>query len=263
MGQAFSIHTFSGLLGSAVAPARMLFHYNAFGWRGAFIVSAVLGLIMAGMLALQRDERAATPAKAAGEAGGPSWQFLLSPVILFNFAFFTLLSFTNNGLQNYSVVALGALHGTPLAAANAALSAYLLLAAAGVLVGGILVARTSAHGLVSALCMLAYGAMAVLLGLLDLGSLGILLAMSFAGLASGLTMPSRDMIVREVTPPGSFGKVFGFVTTGFNFAGVIAPLVYGPLMDRGYPSAVFLMVAAGCLLAIATVGTVRGRPRRS
>jgi len=24
---------------------------------------------------------------------------------------------------------------------------------------------------------------------------------------------SRDMIVRDVTPPGSFGKVFGFVTT--------------------------------------------------
>ena len=49
-------------------------------------------------------------------------------------------------------------------------------------------------------------------------------------------MPSRDMIVREVTPPGSFGKVFGFVTTGFNIGGVVSPLIFGALMDHGAPA---------------------------
>ena len=68
-------------------------------------------------------------------------------------------------------------------------------------------------------------------------------------------MPSSDMIVREVTPPGSFGKVFGFVTTGFNIGGIVSPLLFGALMDHGDPRAIFLAVAACCLLSIPTVMT--------
>jgi MFS transporter, FSR family, fosmidomycin resistance protein len=67
------------------------------------------------------------------------------------------------------------------------------------------------------------------------------------------------MIVRAITPPGSFGKVFGFVTTGFNIGGIIAPLIFGALMDRGSPSLVFVLVAACSLTAILTVVS---RPRR-
>ena len=63
----------------------------------------------------------------------------------------------------------------------------------------------------------------------------LILVMSLSGLCTGALMPSRDMIVREVTPPGAFGKVFGFVTNGFNIAGMVAPLICGALMDRGEP----------------------------
>ena len=59
-----------------------------------------------------------------------------------------------------------------------------------------------------------------------------------------MIMPSRDMIVRAVTPPGSFGKVFGFVTTGFNLGGIVSPLIFGAIMDHGSPQLVFLGVAA-------------------
>jgi FSR family fosmidomycin resistance protein-like MFS transporter len=58
-----------------------------------------------------------------------------------------------------------------------------------------------------------------------------------------------------VTPPGSFGKVFGFVTTGFNIGGIVSPLLFGAVMDHGSPRLVFLLVAACALLAIATVAT--------
>jgi MFS family permease len=83
--------------------------------------------------------------------------------------------------------------------------------------------------------------------------------MAISGFANGIIMPSRDMIVREVTPPGSFGTVFGFVTTGFNVAGVLFPLVFGAIMDHGNPRAVFFVSAACGILAIATVMTVRKR----
>ena len=68
--------------------------------------------------------------------------------------------------------------------------------------------------------------------------------MSLAGLCGGMVMPSRDMIVREVTPPGSFGKVFAFVTTGYHVAGILAPLLFGALLDHGEPRAIFFLVAA-------------------
>ena len=64
--------------------------------------------------------------------------------------------------------------------------------------------------------------------------------MTVAGFFSGVIMPSRDMIVREITPPGSFGKVFGFVTTGFNIGGIVSPLIFGAIMDHGSPRLVFL-----------------------
>src|SRR5262249_53904050 len=34
IGQAFSVHTFAGMLGSAVAPATLLFMQSVWGWRG-------------------------------------------------------------------------------------------------------------------------------------------------------------------------------------------------------------------------------------
>ena len=47
----------------------------------------------------------------------------------------------------------------------------------------------------------------------DPGALLLVLIVSLSGFASGLTMPSRDMIVREVTPPYFSVKeaVFPFV----------------------------------------------------
>jgi MFS family permease len=77
--------------------------------------------------------------------------------------------------------------------------------------------------------------------------------MSLNGFVNGLMQPSRDMIVRAVTPEGQFGKVFGFVTTGFNIGGIIAPLMFGYVMDTGYPHAVFFLVSGLALLAILTI----------
>ena len=78
----------------------------------------------------------------------------------------------------------------------------------------------------------------------------LMVMMSLNGFVNGLMQPSRDMIVRAVTPEGQFGKVFGFVTTGFNIGGIIAPLMFGYVMDAGHPRAVFYLVCGLSLLAI-------------
>src|SRR3546814_5444996 len=74
-------------------------------------------------------------------------------------------------------------------------------------------------------------------------------------------MPSRDMLVRSVTPPGAMGKVFGFVSTGFSIGGIVSPLLFGYLLDHGQPSLVFQVVAAFMVVSLVTVFTAVGRPR--
>ena len=65
------------------------------------------------------------------------WRLLMSPPILLNLAFFVVLSMVGGGLNQYLVVGLGALYGTPAALANTALTGLLLMSAVGVLVGGV------------------------------------------------------------------------------------------------------------------------------
>ena len=253
IGRAFSIHTFAGMLGSAVAPATLLLMQNSWGWRGAFIGAGLFGLVVAAVLALQREESVLPGTQKTTDDPAPAWRVLLSTPILLNLVFFALLALISAGLSYYSVVALGALYGTPAAVANAALSGFLLFAALGVLAGGVLAGRTARHGLVTGIGLVVLAALSALIARVDLGDLALIVAMSVGGLFSGAIMPARDMIVRAVTPPGSFGKVFGFVTTGFNLGGIVAPLIFGAVLDNDRPGLVFLLVAAFCLLSIGTV----------
>jgi MFS family permease len=246
------------MLGGAAAPASLLLMHNVAGWRGAFLGAAALGLVVAAVLALSRDleikrPQAAKAAEAAADAGDTGWRLLLSLPILQSLLFFVLLAITNAGLQNYSVVALGELYGTPFGIASTALSGYLLLTAIGVLTGGLVASRTSRHAWVAAAGLCASAGVTLIIGIQDLGSLFLIVTMSLVGFLTGVIMPSRDLIVRENTPHGSFGKVFGFVTTGFNIGGIVSPLVFGALMDNNNPRGVFLFVAAISLASVVTV----------
>ena len=258
--QVFSFHTCAGMIGSAIAPVTMLFMQSLVGWRGAFVCASVLGFVAALFLALLAEppsRRAVHVSKPrsdeAASAPADGWRLLMSPPILLNLVFFVVLSMVGGGLNQYLVVGLGALHGTPPALANTALTGLLAMSAVGVLVGGALAGRTARHSVVASIGLLVTGSVSAFIGLFDPGALLLVLVVSLSGFASGMTMPSRDMIVRSVTPPGSFGKVFGFVTTGFHIGGMVAPIIFGQLLDHGHPQAVFLYIAACALVAIGTV----------
>lgn len=263
IGQAFSVHTFAGMLGSTIAPGTALLMQSIWGWRGAFIGAGVLGFAVAALLVAIKDEPQAErkSAKASKADSAANWKLLLSAPVMLNLGFFVLLSIMSSGMYNYSVVALGVLDGTPVTTANAALSGHLFLSAIGVLVGGWVVGRTTRHGTVAALGLAAIAGFTVVIAVVDFGALPLVLVMmmTVCGFFYGVIMPSRDMIVRDITPPGSFGKVFGFVTTGFNVGGIIAPLIFGAIMDHSSPRFVFLGIAACGLIAIATVATLPKR----
>jgi MFS transporter, FSR family, fosmidomycin resistance protein len=261
LSHVFSFHTFAGMVGSAIAPVTLLYMQSQFGWRGAYIGAAIFGSIVLLVLIAQpeppaeatRVGRPVAKTRSSSVVAATGWRLLLSPPILLNLAFFILTSIMNGGLNTYLVVALGALHGTPPAVANMALTGLLTMNAVGVLGGGFLAGRTSHHAVVAALGLTVGGIVTALVGLFDFAPVALVMLMGFSGLCVGATYPSRDMLVRAVTPPGAYGLVFGFVSTGFNIGASIAPIVYAMLMDHGEPRAVFLLSAAVSIICVSTV----------
>jgi MFS family permease len=257
MGQAYSIHTFAGMLGSAAAPPCLLLLTNLYGWRGAYLASAAIGIAVAVILmAFGRDLAGPLRTPTSEPAAAPPTRQpvrLLSLPILLQLTVFILLAAMNSGVQNFSVVALAALHGTPLSISNAGLSVYLTMTALGVLAGGFVATRTRRHDLAATICLVVFATSVLLLALLDPNAALLLGLFGVAGLAAGVMTPSRDMMVLAITPPGAVGTVFAFVTNGFSIAGLFTPLLFGWLLDHGSPRAVYLFSAAFCVAAIPLV----------
>ena len=243
IGRAFSVHTFAGYLGGGIAPVTILFLAATAGVEIALIAAGVLALVVALPLVSadlpEHRHREAPLAERAARVRRPLAGGLLTPAILNLTVFFALLSLSTSGISYFSAVALAQGYGVPLASANAALTAFLITTAFGVLVGGLIADRTRHHGMVAAGGFALTAAIVAVIGLTPLGTVLLVLAMGGAGLCSGMIMPSRDMLVRAAAPPGTAGRVFGIVTTGFNIGGALGPPLFGWIMDRGNPAWVF------------------------
>jgi MFS family permease len=259
MGQAFSIHIFAGFIGSALTPAIMVALALQFGWRAAFLATALMGAIAAAAVMLFGDVlagREAAHARAASGGTAPKasdWRVLMTWPVILNLVFFLLISSISVGIQNYGIVALEAMRGATLSFATTAVTVYLVCCAFAVLVGGWIAARTEKHDRVAMIGLAVSGIALAPVALFDIGTAVLMLLMALSGFFNGIIQPSRDMIVRAVTPPGAFGRVFGFVTTGFNIGGVLAPPAFGYMMDTGRPGLVILGAAALTLVTIPTV----------
>jgi MFS family permease len=163
------------------------------------------------------------------------------------------------GVQSFSVTALVDFHGLGLAPANSVLTAFLVAGAAGVLLGGPLADRTSRHGLVAALAMLGSAILLCFAGSAQLPLLALIGVFAAVGLLQGSVRPSRDMMVRAVTPKGATGRVFAFVSTGLNLGAAVTPVLFGLLIDLGHAQWTYFLLAAILVLATATVGVARAR----
>ena len=271
MGRAFSFHTAAGMLGNAVAPVTMVFLMTLTDWRTALVVCAAGGALVGLLVALnarslrEREEPGTAADRAgAGNAatGATGLRLLLTLPILLGLLFFFGISVSQHGIQSFSVSALHAIHDAPLAAATTVLTAYLFASPVGVLAGGWVADRIQRrHDLFAATCFVVMaGCIAAIAALrLPLAATGVLFAIT--GLFAGMVSPSRDMLIRSMAPPGEIAKVFGFVSTGFNFGGIAAPVLFGFILDRSDPGFVFWVVAFVCLAGVLTV-TSAARARR-
>jgi MFS family permease len=238
MGRAFSIHTFAGFLGGAVAPAIVAVLVATTGGRGALIVAGAMGPLVALLLVVVGIPDASAADRKVDGVHTPQ-QNIITPTLIVLTIFFTLLSLSNAGIGNFGVVALMSGYGTSFSAANLALTAALGASAIGVLAGGVLADRTRRHGQVAAACYAVNAAIVLAIATVALPSLLLIAAMAAAGFFGGVIAPSRDMLVRNAAPPGAAGRAFGIVSTGFNLGGIVSPLLFGWIMDQNAPHWVF------------------------
>jgi len=261
IGRAFSIHTFSGFFGGAVAPATLLLLVSIVGLEGALIGAGLLGPLAAAFVALVPMPATGFAAVANGGPGSKkaatgSLSSVMTPAILMLMVFFVLLSLSNAGLNSFSVVALMQGYAFDFATANVALTVFLGLGALGVLAGGVLADRTRRHAQVAAACFAINALIVLVIALTSLPHWLIVVAFGVAGFLGGVIAPSRDMLVRQAAPPGAQGRAFGIVSTGFNIGGIFGPMLYGFIMDSHVPrwvfgvSAIFMILTV--LLALAT-----------
>jgi MFS family permease len=263
LGRAFSWHTFSGYLGGAMAPMVMLALTDYWGMQAAIVAAGALAWVVAIPLLLARRLDSPGPANAATAAPAPiPLRTLLTPTVLGLIAFFTLLSLSTGALTNFSVVALVSLYGVTLSTANAALTAFLMATAFGVLAGGFIADATRRHGDVAAGGFAGAALLIGIVGTIYPGPVLLAVCMGTAGFLSGMIAPSRDMLVRAAAPPGASGRVFGIVTTGFNIGGTIGPMLGGLIMDHGRPRWVFFSSVCFMVITVAMALSSERRTRR-
>lgn len=269
IGRAFSYHTASGLFGEALAPASVLLLSALIGWRYALVACGLVSVTVAVVMLLNMQLLKSSAAERRGDQPQDSSrsrsarQLLLSAPVVMGLLFFVGISLTTRGVNGFSVSALHVGHGMSLGAAGTLLSVWLIAAPLGVLAGGQLADRHAQHAQLIGSCFLVISV--CLGGLVFVAPNFALSALLFAigGFAAGVVSPSRDMLIRSITPPGQSGKVFGFVSTGFNIGGMLAPPIYGFLLDRSMANGVFWMAALASMLTIVTVLSTRrlGRTR--
>ncbi len=271
MGRAFAMHTFTGNLGFALAPPVIALLAAVLGWRASLLMVGLLGVPVVAAILVQsrilRDQAKPQASKGGASEAGPSGrELLLSRSILLFFGFFLLSSMAGSGIQAFVITVLGKLWGTPVAVASMVLTGYMAGATGGTLVGGWVVDATkrSLMGFVVVLTLFA-AAMILALGLMPMPELMLPVVALLGGLAMGASRTPRDIMLKDASPPGQIGKVFGFVSSGLPLGSAITPVPLGYLIDLGHPELVLPVVAAILVLSLVCAGAAQSeaRSRRS
>ena len=248
LGHAYSVHGITGSLGWALAPAMMVALAYAYSWRVALAAAGVLTFAVLALLVVNRH-KLLLPDAAAGkvvEGSASSLAFLRIPAVWMCFSFFLWYAAALSVVQAFAPEAARQLHNVPSAWVALCLTIYMLLSAAGMVLGGFLAADPSRCERIVGIAFAAAAAVALLLALGQFngrsawvvpGLFGVM------GFASGIAGPSRDLLVKRSTPENATGRVYGVVYAGLDIGQAAAPLLFGLMMDNGQYRAVLLGLA--------------------
>jgi MFS family permease len=273
LGHAYAAHGISGGLGWALAPVFMVGIAAGSSWRVALYAAAALlaalllfvlwqraALTVPRALATARspDERgSAAPATAA--AGRLA--FLRLPAVWACFGFFFIFAAALGGVQSFAPAAASKVHGISTEQVALCVSAYMVANALGAVVGGQLLSDPRRSALLAGGGFGFAALVALAIGLSSWPAAWVPVLCGVMGLGGGIAGPSRDMLVKQATPAGATGRVYGVVYSGLDAGLVVAPLLFGVLMDAGLYRAVWFGVAGLFALLIVTALNVQRSSR--
>ena len=269
LGHAFSTHGLTGNLGWAAAPTFMVGISSMSHWRTAYACAALVFVSLLLLCLFQRAHLHTDPQRHPAQGAKPSngtntsLSFLRLPVVWWCFGFFVFSTMTLAVVQSFSVSIMQSLVGVSFEAATHTLTAYLICAALGMLAGGFMAATFAKHTqVVVAGSMLSAALLLVICATTWLGPMGSMLAMAITGFAAGVGGPSRDLMIKQATPKGATGRVYGMVYSGMDVGFAIAPALFGVFMDHGWYAATLVGVSM-TLVVSAALAVVVGRQEES
>lgn len=306
LGHGFSTHGLTGNLGWALAPVYMAAFIHWADWRTAAVAASTLvgvvllltwlgrdmlsgrsaavqgGALMPDTAATDAQPGAAAQAHAAPAAGargtstgdlsrrsvGGTLQALaVQPALWGAFLFFAFSSIALSAIQNYTIPMLGTVYGIDKVLAGSALSGYMVAGAAGMLAGGFIVSSTPRSEFIVFVTLVLAALCFALLASGWAGSYMALVFVAMAGFFSGVAGPSRDMLIRRVTPKGATGTVYGLVYSGMDVGASLAPVGFGLMLDLGLTRGPWmgagLSFIAAALLAVAVGRSAAARTAAS
>ena len=263
MGRSFALHTFSGNLGSALAPPTTALLIALIGWRGTVLAVGLLGIpVVLAILWQSRILHDQIRPRATGTGGlfAGSSLLMTRPILLF-FGFFLLSAMSGAGIQAWLITVLHTVRGMSLESGSTALTGYMVGVTSGILIGGWVADRTARHFTFAVVLTVVAAAMILVIATVPLAELPIIGGLGIAGVLVGASRTPRDVMVKDAAPPGQIGKVFGFVSAGLPLGSAITPVPFGFLIDIGRPELVLVLVAALLLASLLFMGSARATAR--
>ena len=265
LGRAFGIHGFGGTCGYFISPIIVYYGVTSVaGWRMGLIVAGLIGLSAAlliwryrSVLAMPRRDPSSGEERGGKADIGFYRDLVTSAPLMSAFFYFVLVAAALAGMQGFTVTALVERFDTPLHLAAAGVTAYFFGGAVGILLGGEIADRFRYPAFIASGGLAIAAVLMSTIGLFDMSITVIIGIMCGVGFWSGITQPSRDILVKGAAPEGASGKTFGFVYSGLDLGGAVAPLYFGYLMDGGLYNEVFLVIGGLYALAIFTILQLR------
>jgi FSR family fosmidomycin resistance protein-like MFS transporter len=267
LGHAYAAHGISGNLGWAFAPVFVVGIAQLSSWRIALAAVGVLVALVLLALVWWREALDPNPRSLDGvaavrttPAGNDSpFAFLRLPAVWFCFLFFLTFAVALSGVQTFGPAAAAQLHGVSASDIALCLSAYMFAAAAAMVLGGHLVRDPRRSARIVALGFGLAALFALAIGVGDWPGWMVPVLFALMGLGAGVAGPSRDLLVKQATPAGATGRVYGVVYSGLDVGQAIAPALLGVLMDGGRYAAVWGVIALAQALLIVNGFNLRRR----
>jgi MFS transporter, FSR family, fosmidomycin resistance protein len=268
IGYAYSVHGITGNIGWAAAPMVLAGMATNFGWRAAFYGAAFIALSAILLIFINRhlvDDKitasmnvakksAAVPvATASSTPKESSFAFMRLPAVWICMTFLFVTTMAMGAMQSFGGPALQALYSAPQWIAVGAVTIYMLAGAIGLIAGGYLVSNLKGSAGPETIIAVALGFASVCALVVASGAIPVALlplAIATIGLAAGIAGPSRDMLIRSVTPKGATGRVYGVVYSGLDAGLAVAPFVFGVMMDQKQYGRLFVGMAIALLAAL-------------